>query len=820
MPALDLAAERLSKLFPSSDETRTLLDAEIEEVATLLEGQNEVHSQAPRAYIVLWIIGRLDILGDLLKSGFSDFCFPVESTSLPPSLDPAVRRAIVQTQHVILTKSVDLEKGENGKHRHFGKEDPLPFKTLRRLGAGGYSQVDLIKSRISCKQYALKRIPRRTAFWNNSKQAVRQFAAEMQLIKALKHRHIVQFVGSFTDPKYLGMIISPVADMNLAEYMDLMAAQKAPPNLTSLRSFFGCLATALQYLHDQSIRHRDIKPQNILIDGGNVLFTDFGLSKDYSDHAGSTTSGVTAMTPRYSAPEVAAGDPRNTSADIWSLGCVFLEMVVVLKHQSTEWMRGYFSDHGTKEPYASRNPDATSTLIARLREVGLLRDNKMLDLSQSMLSFDRESRPTAAEVVTTITTPSGDDISATMFCGICCLSEEALSDSNDSLADDIQTTPEGPRQPFPRHDSTKKIIRMAMAPALESSGQLLRLREDSLAQDLTNTPEASSTKASTTDNSSNSYNGSALSEWDSSFEYTIEHTIDNDFSLTPFTVDYSTLHHNASAVLSFSSAPEVMEEDSVPIDPLELHPMQGSSKPGFQPQIKSSASDEAADDCPLVSETSDLTERTNYPEQGTSSDQDQLLSLSEAITDPSLFPGAEEIHHTWANNPWEEQPRVVQTEEPESQENFESGELDSSSIKAASQKPRSRALMRKAFSAVQLSSEKSNNQSQGAWWRLVRGRGGSEGKIPNDILDQSLKSKKEITNLSPSVISGGQSQPPYPIFGNRLHKCVFTGVSVQYPSGVSKEARVAYLPIVVVECVSFLKTAGKAGSCIQSRQQR
>lgn len=814
VPALDLAAERLSKLFPSSDETRTLLDAEIEEVTTLLEGQNEVYSQAPRAYIVLWIIGRLDILGDLLKSGFSDFCFPVESTSLPPSLDPAVRRAIVQTQHVILTKSVDLEKGENGKHRHFGKEDPLPFKTLRRLGAGGYSQVDLIKSRISCKQYALKRIPRRTAFWNNSKQAVRQFAAEMQLIKALKHRHIVQFVGSFTDPKYLGMIISPVADMNLAEYMDLMAAQKAPPNLTSLRSFFGCLATALQYLHDQSIRHRDIKPQNILIDGGNVLFTDFGLSKDYSDHAGSTTSGVTAMTPRYSAPEVAAGDPRNTSADIWSLGCVFLEMVVVLKHQSTEWMRGYFSDHGTKEPYASRNPDATSTLIARLREIGLLRDNKILDLSQSMLSFDRGSRPTAAEVVTTITTPSGYDLSATMFCGICCLAEEALSDSNDSLADDIQTTPEGPRHPFPRHDSTKKTTKTALAPVLESSGQLLRLREDYLAQGLTKTPEASSMKAFTTDNSSNSHNGSALSEWDSSFEHTIEHTIDNDFSLTPFTLDYSTIQHDApkSVDLSSSSAPEVMEEDSVPIGPLQLHPSQGSSQ--LQSQSSSSVSNEAVDNFPLASASNHLIDRSDDPTESTSSDHEELLSLSEAINDLSLIPGEEEIHHTWANNPWEEQPRVVQTEEPESQESSKSGEPNLSSIETASQKPRSRALVRKALSAVQLSSEKSNNPSQGAWWRLVRGRGGSEGKIPNNILDQSLKPKKEITKLSPSIIIDSQSQPPYPIFGNRLHKCVFTGVSVQYSSGVAKEDKVAYLPIVVVECISFLKAAGKAGSYI------
>ncbi|KAL1638786.1 hypothetical protein SLS58_008600 [Diplodia intermedia] len=264
LSAFDLAAASLSELFPSNDEIRTLSDAEIEKVAVLLEGHNDLSSQAPRTYIVLWAIGRLDLLGTLLKSGFSDFCFPVESTSLPPSLEPSVRRAIVQTQHIVLTKAVDLEKGEMGTHRHFGKADPLPFKTLRRLGAGGYSQVDLIKSSISYKEYALKRIPRRTAFWNNSKQAVRQFAAEMQLIKALRHRHIVQFVGSFTDPKYLGMIISPVAEMNLAEYM---SSERALSSLTSLRSFFGCLATALQYLHDQSIRHRDIKPQNILIEG-------------------------------------------------------------------------------------------------------------------------------------------------------------------------------------------------------------------------------------------------------------------------------------------------------------------------------------------------------------------------------------------------------------------------------------------------------------------------------------------------------------------------------------------------------------------------
>ncbi|KAF4307192.1 rho gtpase activator [Botryosphaeria dothidea] len=223
VPATDLAGEKLCIQLSSNDETKPLSDAEIEQISTLLESQSSGWSKAPRTYIVLWNIGRLDLFHDLLELGFSDFCFPLEPTALPPSLEPSVRRAIVQCQRIILTKSVDLEKGENGRHRHFGKDDHLPFRIQKRLGAGGYSQVDLIKSRISFKEYALKRIPRWTAFWNNSRQAVRQFAADMQLIKALKHRHIVQFVGSYTDPKYLGMIISPVADMNLAEYMDLLA---------------------------------------------------------------------------------------------------------------------------------------------------------------------------------------------------------------------------------------------------------------------------------------------------------------------------------------------------------------------------------------------------------------------------------------------------------------------------------------------------------------------------------------------------------------------------------------------------------------------
>jgi serine/threonine protein kinase len=77
------------------------------------------------------------------------------------------------------------------------------------------------------------------------------------------------------------------------------------------------------------IRHKDIKPQNILVKGMNVLITDFGTALDWSKDSGATTSGHPGPTSvNYIAPEVAEHEDRNESSDIWSLGCVFLEMTV------------------------------------------------------------------------------------------------------------------------------------------------------------------------------------------------------------------------------------------------------------------------------------------------------------------------------------------------------------------------------------------------------------------------------------------------------------------------------------------------------------
>ena len=58
-----------------------------------------------------------------------------------------------------------------------------------------------------------------------------------------------------------------------------------------LQRAIGCLASGLAFMHEQTIRHKDIKPQNILIHGGSVLYTDFGISLDFGQQGNSTTTG-------------------------------------------------------------------------------------------------------------------------------------------------------------------------------------------------------------------------------------------------------------------------------------------------------------------------------------------------------------------------------------------------------------------------------------------------------------------------------------------------------------------------------------------------
>lgn len=417
-------AGRLKSFFPQDRDRRDpYTDTEINEISSLLNDLSPQWSNVPRTYIVLRIIGHLDLLPTVIDLGFSDFWFPVTEKSLPGCFSPSIRAAFVNAQQMVLTKSMDLEKGESGQHCYFKRDEVLPLKVQGVLGTGGFGQVDKVLSRISSREYARKRVHRSEAFRGRKKEHMQQFIAEIQLLKRLKHHHIVEFVGSYTDPKYIGLVMLPVAEMDLAAYLKQCTARNYP----ELRTFFGCLATALEFLHEQKVRHKDIKPGNILVNCGNVLFADFGLSLDFTDASGSTTTGMTCKTPRYCAPEVAEYEPRNTSSDIWSLGVVFTEMATVLKGKSIEDMDEFFRQHGSHQTYVRTNMAALPKFTAMLEGIGESADNVVFGWTQQMLRAKHNLRLSASSLVASIV-----ESKSVGFCGICCAApEEEFSDCTD-----------------------------------------------------------------------------------------------------------------------------------------------------------------------------------------------------------------------------------------------------------------------------------------------------------------------------------------------------------------------------------------------------
>jgi serine/threonine protein kinase len=238
--------------------------------------------------------------------------------------------------------------------------------------------------------------------------------------------------------------MSPVADSDLKAFYNLVANN--PARLKILGSFFGCLTSALAYLHNKQIRHRDIKPENILVKGDKVYLTDFGISLDWESLSGSTTTDDSGKTWLYCAPEVAYYQKRNSSSDIWSLGCVFLEMITILVGLKIEYLQSYFREKNGNYRFYT-NIDMIPGWVERLKSSSALEDATPLEWAMEMLQSDAAQRPTAAALYQSVGTME-------RFCGNCCeievSSDEAGSDSQfwaDALENEDNLAPNCPINP-------------------------------------------------------------------------------------------------------------------------------------------------------------------------------------------------------------------------------------------------------------------------------------------------------------------------------------------------------------------------------------
>lgn len=268
----------------------------------------------------------------------------------------------------------------------------LPYRLVKNLGHGHSANVEMVEDMQTKAVYARKVFRIR----NSRDERRRIFENEIKIIRRLSHHHhVIQVFATYVAKREVGLILSPVADggdldafLHDCKEMDELLPEQA----SILKSAFGCLARGLHFMHHENIRHKDIKPRNILIHQGTVIYTDFGYSLDYSFTMQSTTTGRPyAFTQKYCAPEVRDWEPRNSKSDIFSLGCVFLEILAALHKRLVLPSSGAYHQHF--EHIGSILADFDEALTKTTK--GPFEDHLISRLIKIMLQPSPRARPSA-----------------------------------------------------------------------------------------------------------------------------------------------------------------------------------------------------------------------------------------------------------------------------------------------------------------------------------------------------------------------------------------------------------------------------------------
>ncbi|WP_090988106.1 Stk1 family PASTA domain-containing Ser/Thr kinase [Bacillus sp. OV322] len=201
-----------------------------------------------------------------------------------------------------------------------GKRINGRYKLLDMVGGGGMANVYLARDMILEREVALKIL--RMDF-NNDEEFIKRFNREAQSATSLAHPNIVSIydVGEEDDIYYI--VMEYVNGLTLKQYIQ----KHYPVPIRKALDIMKQITAAISHAHHNGIIHRDIKPQNILIDEqGTVKITDFGIAMALSSTNITQTNAVLGSV-HYLSPEQARGGMANKKSDIYSLGIVMFELL-------------------------------------------------------------------------------------------------------------------------------------------------------------------------------------------------------------------------------------------------------------------------------------------------------------------------------------------------------------------------------------------------------------------------------------------------------------------------------------------------------------
>ena len=196
------------------------------------------------------------------------------------------------------------------------------YRIERELGAGGMATVYQARDDRHGRSVAIKVLHPEVA----ASIGRERFLAEIRTTANLAHPHILPLFDSGEAAGLLYYVMPLVAGESLRARLDRESALDVDEALRITRQ----VADALAHAHECGVVHRDVKPENILLQSGHALVADFGIARPASADGTEriTQMGVALGTPLYMSPEQAAGDPSlDARTDVYSLACVLFEML-------------------------------------------------------------------------------------------------------------------------------------------------------------------------------------------------------------------------------------------------------------------------------------------------------------------------------------------------------------------------------------------------------------------------------------------------------------------------------------------------------------
>jgi len=190
------------------------------------------------------------------------------------------------------------------------------YEIIAPISSGAMGAVYLAKDRDSGTEVAIKRLL-------DIRNAAR-FEIEARLLSSLSHPRVVKVVDHAGDEEGLYIVMELVRGTDLGAQLKSRGQPGLPPAEAIEYARHCC--EALQYVHDQQIVHRDVKPQNMILADNGVVLVDFGVARAIGSDE--TVGTIAVGTPRYMAPEVFAGGTVSAASDIFSLAATLWTLLV------------------------------------------------------------------------------------------------------------------------------------------------------------------------------------------------------------------------------------------------------------------------------------------------------------------------------------------------------------------------------------------------------------------------------------------------------------------------------------------------------------